>query len=92
MHDLGRENDLEGDGGEEIHGQHDVRGVRGEKYDILSWVREGSEIFRVAVLDEWTLRERCLEREGVFSLDLSVWVEVLLWVRDEDFLGVVRER
>ena len=31
VHDLGRENDFEGDGGEEIHGQRDVRGVRGEK-------------------------------------------------------------
>ena len=46
----------------------------------------------MAVLNEWTLRERCLEREVVFGLDLSVWVEVLLWVRDGDFLGVVRER
>ena len=28
----------------------------------------------------------------MFRLDLSVWVEVLLRVRDEDLLGVVRER
>ena len=47
---------------------------------------------RVAVEDEWTLRERCLEREGVFGLDLSRWVDVLLRVRDEDFVGVVLER
>ena len=46
----------------------------------------------MSVVDEWTLRERCLEREVVFKLDLSVWVEVLLRVRDEDLLGVVRER
>ena len=28
----------------------------------------------------------------VFKLDLSEWVEVLLRVRDEDLVGVVRER
>ena len=31
MHDLGLENDLGGDGGEENHGQHDVHGVHGEE-------------------------------------------------------------
>ena len=31
VHDLGRENDCEDDGGEEIHGQHDVHGVHGER-------------------------------------------------------------
>ena len=46
----------------------------------------------MSVVDEWTWRERCLERETVFVLDLSVCVEVLLRVRDEDLLGVVRAR
>ena len=35
----------------------------------------------MSVVDEWTLRERCLERDVVSKLDLSVWVEVLLRVR-----------
>ena len=46
----------------------------------------------MSVVDEWTLRERCLERDLVSTLDLSVWVEVLLRVRDEDLFDVVRER
>ena len=43
----------------------------------------------MSVVDEWTLRERCLERDVVSTLDLSVWVEVLLRVRDEDLIDVV---
>ena len=38
------------------------------------------------------LLDRCLEREVVVCLDLVSWREVLLWVRGEDFLDVVRER
>ena len=43
----------------------------------------------MSVVDEWTLRERCLERDVVSKLDLSVWVDVLLRVRDEDLIDVV---
>ena len=43
----------------------------------------------MSVGDVRTWREWCLERDVVSTLDLDVWVGVLLRVRDE---GLLRER
>ena len=60
MRGLGRENDLVGDGGEEIHDQHDVHGVHGEE--------------QISVHEFEKVRKSCVRRPGMSGCcEIGVW-------------------